>query len=153
MTKKKLKNNVSNFSLSEQELEIAARYPAASKLIKTPLGDGSVNLGLKANVKTNAEKNEFKKDRLERLVKMWLERLSKKCDIATDVKERYLHLLLKLILPPIVKGGFEGKLKILQALNVASQESNSDIPTISSSTKLQQSDSFTLNSTLDLNPR
>ena len=121
MAKKKLKNNESNLSLPAQEFEKLLPSLKDLGLIETAYVAGSLNSRLKAGKERHDAclvKNEFKKDRLERLVKLWLERLSKQCSIATESTKAFTPLLLSLILPPIVKNGFEGKLKILQALNV-----------------------------------
>ena len=141
MVKKKLKNKgLKHLSLVPVS-EMPKQYQKDYGLGGTRFVVVSQNSRLKAGKEKHDNchvKNEFKKDRLERLVVKWLERLSRKYDIATAEKEQYLHLLLKLILPPIVKNGFEGKLRILRALNAVSPDGSLATPTTNYSVKEKQ---------------
>ena len=138
MAKKKLKNNESKHLSLVRVSEMPKQFQKDYGLGGTRFVVVSQNSRLKAGKEKHDNcrvKNEFKKDRLERLVAKWLERLSRKYGIATEEKEQYLHLLSKLILPPIVKNGFEGKLRILRALNAVSPDGSLATPTTNYSVK------------------
>ncbi len=132
MPKKKLKNNESKPLYEKRILGIAQQLRNDSGLTGTlsevVLANSRLKAG-RAKSETALVKEKYKKDRLKRLVESLLERLSRKYGIAQETIEAFSLLLSSLILPPIVKNGYEGKLKILQKMNavkLVTEKTNED---------------------------